>query len=123
MESGAKEKTALGLDGNLAAALGYPIGIIALIEIIIEKQNKFARFHALQSLLVHVGFVVVMIAVWILVFILTMISSFFALLGLLNLLVFLAYLGALFFMAFKSYQGDSLKLPVVGNMAENFAGK
>ena len=38
------EKSALGLDGNLAAALGYPIGILSLISFIIEKQNKFVKF-------------------------------------------------------------------------------
>ena len=44
------QKSAIGLDGNLAAALGYPIGIIALILIFIEKENKFVRFHAIQSI-------------------------------------------------------------------------
>src|SRR2546430_17163172 len=58
-------KSALGLDGNLAAALGYPIGIIAIILLIMEKENKFVKFHALQSLLLHVGFIVVMIALMI----------------------------------------------------------
>src|ERR1700751_5555760 len=55
-------KSALGLDGNLAAALGYPIGIIALISLIMEKENRFVKFHALQSILLHVGFVVLFIA-------------------------------------------------------------
>src|SRR5215471_16661108 len=58
-------KSALGLDGNLAAALGYPIGIIAIICLIIEKENRFVKYHALQSILLHVGFVVVAIALWI----------------------------------------------------------
>ena len=60
---GPKDKSAIGMDGNLTAALGYPIGLIAIIEIIIEKQNRFARFHAFQSLLFHVAWVVVFIAV------------------------------------------------------------
>src|SRR5437868_12324486 len=58
-------KSALGLDGNLAAALGYPIGIIAIISLIMEKENRFVKFHALQSILLHVAFIVVAIAVWI----------------------------------------------------------
>ena len=58
-------KSALGLDGNVAAALGYPIGIIAIICLIMEKENRFVKFHALQSILLHVGFIVVAIAVWI----------------------------------------------------------
>jgi uncharacterized membrane protein len=56
-------KSALGLDGNVAAALGYPIGIIAIISLIMEKENRFVRFHALQSILLHVGFFLVAIAV------------------------------------------------------------
>src|SRR5215467_850059 len=63
-------KSALGLDGNLAAALGYPIGIIAIICLIIEKENRFVRFHALQSILLHVAFIVLIIAVWILTIVL-----------------------------------------------------
>ena len=41
-------KSALGLDGNVAAAIGYPIGIIAIISLIMEKENRFVKFHALQ---------------------------------------------------------------------------
>src|SRR4030095_7794523 len=63
-------KSALGMEGNLAAALGYPIGIIAIISLIMEKENRFVKFHALQSILLHVGFIVVAIAVWIIGFIL-----------------------------------------------------
>ena len=48
-------KSALGLDGNLAAALGYPIGIIAIICLVMEKENRFVKFHALQSILLHVA--------------------------------------------------------------------
>ena len=54
-------KSALGLDGNVAAALGYPIGIIAIISLIIEKENRFVRFHAMQSLLLHVAWIVIAI--------------------------------------------------------------
>src|ERR1700704_4596207 len=52
-------KSSIGLDGNLAAALGYPIGIIAIICLIMEKENRFVKFHALQSILLHVAIVVV----------------------------------------------------------------
>ena len=56
-------KSALGgIDGNIAAALGYPIGIIAIICLIIEKENRFVKFHALQSILLHVAIIVIGIA-------------------------------------------------------------
>ncbi|MFN2576135.1 MAG: DUF4870 domain-containing protein [Pyrinomonadaceae bacterium] len=132
-------KSALGLDGNLAAALGYPIGIIAIICLIMEKENRFVKFHALQSILLHVAFIVVMIAVWILTIILVMaglaasaasssaggaIGGIISLLfGLIWLVIVVAYVGGLIFAAVKSYQGVQFKLPVIGNMADKFASK
>ena len=121
---GPNDKTALGMDAKLASALGYPIGLIAIIMIIIEKENRFARFHALQSLLFHVAWVVIFIVVGIVFGIMTAISNTLALLGIvLYPLLMLAYLGALIFCAYKAYQGETFKLPVIGDMAANFAGK
>jgi uncharacterized membrane protein len=130
-------KSALGLDGNVAAALGYPIGIIAIISLIMEKENRFVKFHALQSILLHVGFIVVAIAVWIIGVVLLiagiaasaatnssaaggLISMLF---GLVWLVVIVAYIGGLILAAVKSYGGNYFKLPVIGNMAEKFANK
>jgi uncharacterized membrane protein len=121
---GPKDKSAIGMDGNLTAALGYPIGLIAIIEIIIEKQNRFARFHAFQSLLFHVAWVVVFIAVAIFFAILMAISSAFGFLALILWpLLLLVYLGSLIFCAYKAYQGEMFKLPVIGDMCANFANK
>ena len=130
-------KSALGLDGNLAAALGYPIGIIAIICLIMEKENRFVKFHALQSILLHVAMIVVMIAVWIIGVIIAIAGVAAAaatnsgalgglagmLFGLIWLVVIVAYVGGLILAAVKSYQGLMFKLPVIGNMAEKFANK
>jgi len=130
-------KSALGLDGNVAAALGYPIGIIAIISLIMEKENRFVKFHALQSILLHVGMIVVMIAVWIIGVVIAIAGVAAAaatnsgalgglagmLFGLIWLVVIVAYLGGLILAAVKSYQGVQFKLPVIGKMAENFANK
>src|SRR5829696_5969738 len=45
------QKSALGMDRNVTALIGYLVGIVAIILIFIEKDNKFVRFHALQSVL------------------------------------------------------------------------
>jgi uncharacterized membrane protein len=130
-------KSALGLDGNLAAALGYPIGIIAIISLIMEKENRFVKFHALQSVLLHVAFIVVAIVVWILGIILLIAGAAASaatnsgaaggligmLFGLVWLVVIVAYIGGLIFAAVKSYGGAEFKLPIIGNMAANFANK
>src|SRR6185295_14013026 len=70
-----RAKTGLGLDANLGAALGYPIGIVAIIIFIMEKTNRFARFHALQSILYHVLAVVVFVVLSILITVLTMVLA------------------------------------------------
>ncbi|HEV2911926.1 MAG TPA: DUF4870 domain-containing protein [Pyrinomonadaceae bacterium] len=120
---GPNDKTALGMDANLASAIGYPIGIIALIMVIIEKQNRFARFHALQSLLLSVASVILLIVLSIFVAILSAVSSYLGLLGLFIPLLWLVYFAALIFCAYKAYQGEMFKLPVIGDMAANFANK
>lgn len=127
-------KSALGLDGNVAAALGYPIGIIALISLIMEKENRFVKFHALQSLLLFAAAIVVMIALWVISAILVVagIAASVAtdsgalgglasmLLGLLWLVFAIAFVAGLIMGAVKAYGGNEYKLPVIGNMAEKW---
>ena len=131
-------KSALGLEGNVAALLGYIIWIIALISVIIEKENRFVRFHAIQSLLMHASFAVIFIVLAILQVCLTIIfgvaasaagsaggamGSIFALLsGLVWMVVPLLLLVGIIFAAYKAYQGEMFKLPIIGNMAQKFAG-
>lgn len=129
-------KSALGLDGNVAAALGYPIPIIAIICLIMEKENRFVKFHALQSILLQVGFIVVAIVLVFIFIILTIAgiaasaatdSGAFAglfsmLLGLIWFAVIAAFIGGLIYAAVKAYGGDKLMLPVIGGLADKWTG-
>ena len=46
-------KTSMGMQPNLAAALSYFLGFFSgIIFYILEKENKFVRFHAMQSIIV-----------------------------------------------------------------------
>ena len=135
MDSG---KSALGLDGNLAAALGYPITIIAIISLIIEKENRFVRFHAVQSVILLVAWIVVLIALVIISVVLGVIVGAAAsaagnaggiiglIVWLITLLIWLVlpllFLAILIFAAVKAYGGNYFKMPIIGNMAEKFAG-
>lgn len=85
MQNTSGGKSALGLDGNVTALIGYIIGIVALILFFIEKENKFVRFHAIQSTLFHVGFFALYIVLAIFIGILAQIASAFAFLGFLLL--------------------------------------
>jgi uncharacterized membrane protein len=130
-------KSALGLDGNLAAALGYPISIIAIISLIMEKENRFVKFHALQSILLHVAFIIIFILVLILFVILAAVGmaasaatnsgAGMGLTTMLSGLIWLVVVGcavlAVIFAAVKAYGGAQFKLPIIGNMAEKFANK
>jgi uncharacterized membrane protein len=127
-------KSALGLDGNVAAALGYPIGIIAIICLIMEKENRFVKFHALQSILLHVAAIVCMIAFWILSAVLLVggvaasaatnsgalggLAS--MLIGVVWLIFVVLYLLGLILSAVKAYQGNWFKLPIIGGMADKW---
>lgn len=129
-------KSALGLDGNVAAALGYPIGIIAIISLIMEKENSFVKFHAIQSLCFHVGMIILMIVLWILGVIMLVGGAAASaatesgavgglvgmLFGLLWLVFIVLYFLGLILAAVKAYQGTMFKLPIIGNMAAKWAG-
>lgn len=134
---GANAKSAIGLDANVAAALGYPIGIIAIINLIMEKENKFVRFHAVQTLLLFVLWIVLFFVLMILTVALTIIGAIIAqglgsgIAGLIINLVWIVLwllvpfilLALMIFAAVKAFQGQMYKLPIIGNLAEKFTGK
>lgn len=101
----AEGKTALGLPKNTTAALAYVLGWLSgLVVFLVEKEDKFVRFHALQSIVVFGFFnVLVMVPVvgW-----------------MLSPLVFIVSLVTWILCLVKAYQGEKFKLPVVGNFVE-----
>ncbi len=123
------QKSALGLDGNIAALLGYIIGIIAIISIVIEKENKFVRFHAFQSvflLVAYIAGIILLVILGVIAALLGTVSG--TLASLVGILVFIlwfavifGFLGALIFCAIKAYGGNKFKLPIIGNLAEQFS--
>lgn len=52
--------TAIGLNENLAGSLAYLFGFVTgILLLIVEKENRFVRFHALQSILLSIAFITV----------------------------------------------------------------
>src|SRR5688572_23900587 len=49
-----------GMDPKLAAAISY-IWIVGLVFFFIEKENKFVRFHAMQSILFGIANTVILV--------------------------------------------------------------
>ncbi|HLW02233.1 MAG TPA: DUF4870 domain-containing protein [Ktedonobacterales bacterium] len=106
--------SSIGIDPNISAALSY-FWIIGLIFFLIEKQNRFVRFHALQGLFYGVGFAIVATILDILS------SHVFFLLGCLGGLLWVAWVVGAIYAAVQAYNGKWFKLPVVGDMAYNNA--
>jgi len=110
-------KTSMGLEPNLAAALSYVCcWISGLIFFLVEKDNQYVRFHALQSLITFgalTGLSIILEIIsrlpipgtWILAWI------GWSIIWLLSLIVFLV-------LVIKAYQGERYHLPVVGDIVE-----
>jgi len=104
-----KNKTSLGMDENIEALLTYVLGwITGIIFLALERENKFVRFHAAQSLAVFLPLFVALIILGVIPFIGWILSL---ILSILTLLLWL-------FLMFKAFQGEKYKLPVVGDFAE-----
>lgn len=121
-------KSALGLDANVAALLAYlPICLVNLIMSIIiiatDKTNKLARFHAFQSLLLMGACIVLGVALGIFGAVAAMAES--TILALLLLVVQavigLGILVAVIMCMVKAFQGQLFKLPIIGDMADNWS--
>lgn len=103
------EKTSTGFDANMAAALSYLVGFVTgIIFLLVEKENRFVRFHAMQSTLVFAGIVALDILLQIV-----------PILGALVVIVLVIPLSAILWLLlmFKAYQGQEFKLPLVGQIA------
>ncbi|MGE0267067.1 MAG: DUF4870 domain-containing protein [Candidatus Omnitrophota bacterium] len=102
------EKTSTGLTANTAAMLSYLAGFITgIIFFVVEKENKFVRFHALQSTFTSGGLLVI-------VNVLSFIPILSYLVPVLNILGLILWI----VLMVKAYQGEDFKLPVIGELVE-----
>jgi uncharacterized membrane protein len=105
----AKGKTSTGLESNVAGLLCYVFGwVTGLVFLILEKDNKFVRFHAVQSIVVFGAVnVAFLILFWI------------PIIGWVFGWILWAFAFVLWIvLMFKAYQGEKYKLPVAGDFAE-----
>jgi len=117
-----KNKSVFDLDENLVAALSYVFGPFSgIFVLVMEKGNKFVRFHALQSTL---WFLMLMIIGWIL----SIVGSVFSvipviriftggIIGLAMTVGSLIYFGSKIFLFLKAYSGKTFKMPILGDVA------
>ena len=113
--------TSMGMSQNAAAGTSYILGwITGLIFFFMEKQNRFVRFHAMQSILFFGGLSVLGILVRIII---SIIPALAVPLGCLWGLVGLASLVVWIILLVNGYQGKYFKLPVIGDYAERYANQ
>lgn len=126
-------KTNLGLDSNLGAMLCYIANILCCLGIILsivflitEKENRFVKFHALQSLFLFALYVVLSIVVEILGIFLRIANldliAFFVTWGLwciVGLIILMFWIVA----GIKAYGGQWYKVPGIGDLAFSTVNK
>jgi len=110
-------KSIFGLDENVAAALSYIFGPFSGIAVLVmERENKFVRFHALQSTL---WFLFLMVASWMLVIIrsLPLVGWILSIIitPLLAIGTFVV-IGSAIFLMYKAFGNETFKLPVIGDV-------
>ena len=102
-------KTSTGMQANVAALLSYLLWFITgIVFFLTEKENKFVRFHAMQSIIIF-GFL----------FVIGLILPFIPILGWIFLpILWIAEIVIWIVLMIKAYQGEYFKLPIAGEMAE-----
>lgn len=105
-------KSSTGLDENIAGLLSYVLGwVTGLVFFLIEKDSKFVKFHAMQSIITFVALSIVLIIVQLIPFIGWTLAT------IVSLLMIVVWI----ILMIKAYQGEKFKLPVVGDLAEKWS--
>jgi uncharacterized membrane protein len=127
----------MSLDSNVGAMLCYIanflccIGVIlAIIFLVTEKENRFVKFHAVQSLLLAAFQIVVGIIIGILGLLLSLALNAFDMSWMAWILILgLRFILLIIFVIFwimggiKAYGGQWYKLPIIGNFAWSMVNK
>ena len=105
------EKTSTGLQENMASLLCYLLGwVTGIIFLLLEPKNRTVRFHAFQSIIVFGALSIFWVVFWYVLWWLYWIIQVLALILWIVLMV-------------RAYQGQKWKVPVAGDLAENWANR
>jgi uncharacterized membrane protein len=108
-----------GLAPNVAGALAYLLGpLTGIIFFLVEKENRFVRFHAAQSIVVGIALFVIGVILSVLESILMVIPIIGWIVGILLSLVFGLICFALWLvLMYRAYQGREWEVPYAGVQA------
>lgn len=109
-----KQPTSSGMEQNLAGMLSYLVGFVTgIIFLLIEKENKFVRYHAIQS----IGLSVALILIY-------TVLSFIPFIGwLIGLLLSPVTMILVVYVMWQAYQNKYFKLPIISQIAEEQINK
>jgi uncharacterized membrane protein len=111
--AGRSGKSRSGLEPRFAAALAYAFGPIGgVVLLMIEKEDAFVRFHALQSVVTFVAVAVLHVAVGSLPLVSWLLAG----------PMFLATIALWIFLMVMAFLGRRYKVPVVGDFVERQLG-
>jgi uncharacterized membrane protein len=111
-------------ESNLLAAIAYLFGIITgLILYLLRPEDRYVKFHAMQSILYCIAIIIIEIVWGVIAGIVTLgtlgvglliVAPVSMLLGLIFLLVWL-------YLMWQAFNGKKYKLPYIGDYAEQYA--
>ncbi len=112
-----------GLAPNVAGALAYVLGpITGIVFLLLEKENRFVRFHAMQSITVGLLLIAVSVVLSILAGILAMVPVIGWIIG---ILLSLGVAGVSFllwiYLMWTAFQGREWQVPIAGPLARKYA--
>jgi len=117
--------TNLGIAPNVGGLLCYVpccIGLVfSVVVAIVEKQSRFLRFHAFQSLLLHGAAIALGLVLSVLQAILANIIPFLGLLIFpIQLAVGVGLIGMTIFLMIKAYNNEEWEIPRLGQLARTW---
>lgn len=104
-------KTSMGMEENIAGLLCYVFGWVSgVVFLIAEKNSRFVKFHAWQSILFNIALIVI--------------GTVIGMIPIIRMLSFVVWIGGAILwviLLMKAYKGERYKLPFIGDIAEKQA--
>ena len=111
--------TTTGIEPNVAGPLAYMLGpVTGILFLLLEKTNRYVRFHAAQSTVASTLFILLTIGIGTV----ARVAAFVPVFGWLVVLILTMGVGLIIFalwlmLMWKAYSGEEWELPVAGELA------
>ena len=107
-----KSKTTTGLKKETAGALAYVLGPVTGVLFLVLEKDAFVKFHAMQSIVVFVGLVVLQAVLGFTIILAILVP----LVGVIGFVLWLLLI-------YKAWQGEEWEVPFAGKFARQLVKK